>query len=74
MIELITLLWMFNTAQPVQSLLTAQAPQAEFAAPANPTAGFTVKFTLDLKKFAGERKLLEIPNVLSVGLRSEDVV
>jgi hypothetical protein len=72
MIELITLLWMFNTAQPVQSLLTAQAPQAEFAAPANPTAGFTVKFTLDLKKFAGERKLLEIPNVISVGLRQHD--
>jgi hypothetical protein len=72
MLELITLLWMFNTAQPAQSLLTAQAPQAEFAAAADPTAGFTVKFTLDLKNFVGEKNLLDIPNVLSVRLRQHD--
>ena len=72
MVELLTLLWLFNTLQPAQSTLTAQAPQAEFAAPANTTTSFTVKFTVDLKKFEGEKNILEIPNVLSVRLRQHD--
>ena len=72
MVDLLTLVWLFNTAQPAQSTLTAQAPQAEFAAPANTTNGFTVKFTVDLKKFDGEKNILEIPEVLSVRLRQHD--
>ncbi|MCX6877377.1 MAG: hypothetical protein NTW21_26745 [Verrucomicrobia bacterium] len=72
MIELLTLLWHFNTAQPAQSTLTAQAPQAEFAAPANQTNGFTVKFALDLKKFDGDKTILEMPDVLSVRLRQHN--
>ena len=72
MLDLLTLLWLFNTSQPAQSTLTAQAPQAEFAAPANTTNGFTVKFTVDLKKFDGEKTILEIPNVLGVRLRQHD--
>ncbi len=72
MIHLVTLIWLFNAHQPAQSTLTAETPQAEFAAPANTTNGFTVKFTADLKKFDGEKNILEIPNVLSVGLRQHD--
>ena len=72
MINLLTLLWLFNPAQPAQSTLTAQAPQAEFVAPANITGGFTVKFTVDLKKFGGEKNILEISDVLSVRLRQHD--
>ena len=72
MIELSTLLWLFNTSQPARSTLTTQAPQAEFVAPANTTNGFTVKFTVDLKKFAGEKNILEIPGVLSVRLRQHN--
>ena len=73
MIKLLTLLWLFNTSQPALSTLTAQAPQAEFAVPANSTTNsFTVKFTVDVKKFDGEKKILEIPNVLSVRLRQHD--
>jgi len=72
MLELLSLLWLFNTSQPAQSTLTMQAPQAEFAAPANPTDGFTVKFTVNLKKFDGDKSILEIPNVLSVRLRQHD--
>ncbi|MCX7007143.1 MAG: hypothetical protein NTY53_07830, partial [Kiritimatiellaeota bacterium] len=72
MIEMLTLLWLFNTAQPAQSTLTAQTPQAEFAAPANVTNGFTLKFTVDLKAFTGEKSLLEIPQVLDVRLRQHD--
>ncbi|MBM3889416.1 MAG: hypothetical protein FJ388_09850 [Verrucomicrobia bacterium] len=72
MIELLTLLWLFKTAQPAQSTLTAQAPQAEFAVPANTTNGFTVKLTVDLKKFDGEKNILDIPEVLSVRLRQHD--
>ena len=72
MITLLTLLWFFNTSQPARSTLTAQSPQAEFAPPANTTAGFTVKFTANLKNFDSEKNLLEIPNVLSVRLRQPD--
>ena len=72
MINLLTLLWIFMTSQPAQSTLTTKTPQAEFAAPANSTNGFTVKFTVDLKKFEGEKNILEIPNVLNVILRHHD--
>jgi hypothetical protein len=34
-IELLTLSWFFNAAQPAQSTLAAQPPQAEFAAPSS---------------------------------------
>ena len=61
-----------NATQRVHSTLTAQTPQAEFAAPAKTTSSFTVKFTVDLKKFDGEKNILEIPNVLSVRLRQHD--
>ena len=72
MVELLTLLWLFNTSQPAQSTLTAQSPQAKFAVPANATNSFTVKFTVDLKKFDGKKDILEIPNVLTVRLRQHD--
>lgn len=72
MIELLTILWLFMTAQPAQSTLTAQAPQADFAAPANSMSGFTVKLTVDLGRFEGARRLLDIPEVLSVVLRQHD--
>jgi len=69
MVELLTLLWLFNASQPAQSTLTAQAPQADFAAPANTTNGFTVKFTVDFKKFDADRNILDMPGVLYVSLR-----
>lgn len=72
MVTLFTLLWLFNTSQPAQSRLTVQTPQAEFAAPADATSGFTVKCMVDLKKFDGEKSILEIPDVLSVRLRQHD--
>ncbi len=72
MIELLTALWLFNASLPAQSVLDAQTPQAEFAAPANATNGFTVKLTVDVRAFAGEKRILEIPNVLSVCLRQHD--
>jgi len=64
--------WHFHTARPSQSTLSAQAPQAEFAAPANATNGFTIKLAVDLKKFDGEKSILEIPDVLSVRLRQHE--
>jgi len=69
MVELLTLLWIFNTSQPPQSTLTVEAPRAEFAVPANPANTFTVKFTVDLKPFDGEKTILDIPKVLDVRLR-----
>ena len=72
MVKLLTVLWLFNTLQPATSTLTAQAPRAEFAAPATATSSFTVKCTVDLFKFDGEKSILDIPNVLSVHLRQHD--
>jgi hypothetical protein len=72
MVELLTWLWVFNTSQPALSTLTARTPQAELAAPADATNGFTVKFTVNLKKFDGEKDVLEMPNVLRVRLRQHD--
>ena len=72
MIDLLTCLWLFNTTLPAQSTLTAQAPQAELAAPADTTNGFTVNLTVELKKFEGEKSFLDIPEVLRVRLRQHD--
>jgi len=72
MLDLLTFLWLFNTSPPALSTLTAQNPQMEFAAPANPTNGFTLKLTVDLKKFDGQKTILEIPEVLNVRLRQHD--
>ena len=66
MVELRRLSWLFKTSQPAQSALTTKTPEAEFAAPESATSSFTVKFTVNLKKFSGEKTILEIPNVLSV--------
>jgi len=68
MVELLTLLWLFNTSEPAQSTLTGEAPGCEFAAPASATNGFTIKFTVDLKKYAGDTKIIEMPGVLTVSL------
>jgi hypothetical protein len=68
----LTVAWRFDAVQPAHSLLTAQAPHAEFAAPADTTRGFTLKLTADLRKFDGERTILEIPGVLGVRLRRHD--
>ena len=72
MVKLLTLLWLFNPSQPALSTLTPQTPQAQFASPSHATGTFTVKFTVDLKKFDGRKDLLEIPNVLKVCLRQHD--
>jgi hypothetical protein len=71
-IEMLNLSWHFNTAQRSQSTLTAQAPQAGFAASADTTHGFTVKMTAALKKFEGTKTILEIPEVLRVRLRQHN--
>lgn len=72
MVDLLTLLWLFNTTRSAQSTLTAQAPRTEFAAPMNATNTFTVTFTVDVERFDGETSILDIPNVLNVRLRQHD--
>lgn len=71
-IELLNLSWRFDTAQRAQSTVAADAPQAQFAAPADATRGFTVKMTALLKKFNGAKTILEIPEVLQVRLRQHN--
>jgi len=72
MITLLTFLWLFNTSQPAQSVLDTTAPRAEVLAPVDTTSGFTVTFAADLKPFADERTLLEIPGVILVRQRQQD--
>lgn len=72
MLETLILSWIFNTSQPAESMLSVQMPQVEFAAPANATNGFTVRLTVDLKKFKGTKEILQIPDVLSVVLRQHN--
>ena len=71
-IELLRRLWMFNTTQSAQSTLTAPAPQAEFAVPADATRGFTVKLAVNLKQADREKEILSMPGVLRVCLRPHD--
>lgn len=68
-LQLMSLLWIFNASQPAQSVLTARAPSAEFPAPASATNGFTIEFTADLNACSGDKEVLQIPTVLSVRLR-----
>ena len=71
-IELLTSSWRFHSLQPALSTLTVESLQAEFAAPADATGGFTIKLTADLKEFTTDKTILEIPNVLNVRLRQHD--
>ena len=64
--------WHFHAAEPAHSTLTVQAPQAEFAAPTDATSGFTIKLTVDVEKFEGEKTILEVPDLLRVRLRQHD--
>ncbi|MCE5308895.1 MAG: hypothetical protein LLG20_14750 [Acidobacteriales bacterium] len=57
----------FRNASPA-----ARTPQAEFAAPADPTKGFTVRLTVDFSELPSGKTILDIPNVLSVHLRQHD--
>ena len=53
MIELLTSLWLFNTTQPAQSTLTAEAPQAQF----------TYRADLSVKKLHFRLENAELRNV-----------
>lgn len=61
-------------ASPAQHLIgTLSGPASgEFDGPSDPAAGFTVRFTLHLDRFQGERRILEIPGILAVVLREHD--
>src|SRR5262245_61079344 len=72
MIELLTMLWLFHSAQPRQSALIPEVSRAEFAAPAHATNGFTIRIKLNLKAFTGEISVLDVPEVLSVVLRQHN--
>lgn len=71
-IELLNLSWSFDTYQGAQSVLSALASQAQFAAPADATRGFTVKMSAVLKKCDSTKTILEVPGVLGVRLRQHN--
>lgn len=72
MIELLAFLWVFNPTASAQSMLSAQAPRAEFAAPAEAQGGFTVKLTVNLEQTDSKKEILSMPGVLRVSLRAHD--
>ncbi len=73
MVELLSLVWMFNTAALAQSSMTAQNPGAPLAAPANITNGFTVVLKVDMDKLSAAQPLLEIPGVVTLVFRKAGV-
>ncbi len=72
MIELLYFLWLFNTTQPAQSMLTATTPQAEFRVNEKNGKNFTVKFLATFKEFTGDQTILSINDILTVNLRQHD--
>jgi len=73
MISLLAFLWVFNTSQPAQSILTATMPQAEFSVGNDSIQkSFTIRFTANLKKIDTDKTILEIPNVVKVSIRQHD--
>lgn len=66
-------LWRFESKSALRSVLDRQLPEATFAAPAKTEEGFTLRFVVDLKQFDGTRDILEIPWVVNVRLRQQDV-
>ena len=71
-IELQSQSWLFHSTRPALSTLTARTPQTEFPAPAGSTNSFTLKLAVTLQQFAGQKTILEIPEVVSVRLRQHD--
>ncbi len=69
MLELLTLLFLFEAKQPALADWSPGTSPMAFAAPADPADGFTVAFMVDLKTFDGDTEIVEVPNVLSVRLR-----
>lgn len=70
MLELLSMLYLFNTTNPPAAELNAQVPQAPVAAPANVKDGFTVKLNVDLNRLSSDKPLFEIPGVVSLVFRN----
>lgn len=60
--------WKFDTTEKPQGLLKKSLQQGTFMTN-DPKKGFTIKFNVNLSKFEGEQKLLDIPGVVEVKLR-----
>lgn len=71
-VEWLTLSADFKTLQPALSTITGHAPRAAFTVPQGSTNSFTLRFKVKLSQFAGEKTILEIPQVVRVGLRQHD--
>ncbi len=80
MLELLTLLFLFDAKQPALAQWAPPQSGVRFEAPASPAGGpadasgggFTLAFTVDLKKFDARSEILQIPGVLSIRLRQHN--
>ena len=70
MLELLSMLYLFHTANPPVAELSAQTPQAPVTAPADVKKGFTIKLNVDLDRLSDNRPLFEVPGVISLVLRN----
>ena len=71
-VELISPSWIFSSAPPPQTALTAQVSQGKLMAPDDVKSGFSIKMNVDLKEFDSEETILEIPQTVHVRLRQHD--
>ena len=67
-IELLSNYWKFNIPATSQGSISKSIPQGQFAT-TDPAKGFTIKFNVNLSKFEGEEKLVEIEDVIYARLR-----
>ena len=72
MVELISLLYLFNAMNAPLAEMNAQTPQAQIAASADMPFGFTVKLNVDLDKLSDKKPLFEIPDFVSLVFRNAD--
>jgi hypothetical protein len=67
-IDLLSHWWKFSSSTPALSRIEAGTDRGGFV-PKDPSQGFTLRFSVDLKKTEGQHNILEIPDILSVYLR-----
>jgi hypothetical protein len=71
-IELRSESWDFATDRKSWGSLAPDLPLAPFLWPADASAGFTIRMTLDVHRFPDDATILDVPGVLRVRLRRHD--
>lgn len=72
MVELLSLLYLFNPINAPLAEMNTQTPQAQIATTADIPFGFTIKLEVDLDNLSDDKPLFEIPDFVSLVYRNAD--